>query len=78
MIVIFSDVCYCIWAFTDHCCCVCANKYCLLSIVYKYSATGTALLVQGNAVAGGGETRCRALTIGEGLWIKISLFTVAL
>ena len=26
----FSDVCYRIWAFTDHCYCVCANKYCLV------------------------------------------------
>ena len=26
--------------------------------------------VQGNAIAGGGETRCRAITIGEGLRLK--------
>ena len=29
MIVTLYDVCHCLWAFTDHCCCVCANKYCL-------------------------------------------------
>ena len=43
---------------------------CLRSVYIALLAQHCRCWVQRNVVSGGGETRCRAITIGEGLRIK--------